>query len=122
MGATVFYRLLGCISLATIAFSVELKVPVWLVCVCCVVRGAFMNAVGGITEAVLNDHISNDHRGKWTIAQNLSASTWSGAAVLGGFLVDSIGYRKAFVVPTLMHFVGTLCLLPIVAIVKADKK
>lgn len=122
MGATVFYRMLAVACLSTVTFSVELGAPDWLICTCCVVRGAFMNAVGGITEAVLMDHTSEAHRGKWQIAQRISDSTWSGAAVVGGFLVDRIGYRKAFVLPTLFHFIGTLCLLPIVATVKADKK
>ena len=82
-----------------------------------------MNAVGGITEAVLVDHTSARHRGKWQVVQRVSDSTWSGAAVVGGWLVDRVGYRDAFVAPLACHVAGTLCLLPLlVGVVKADAK
>ena len=80
-----------------------------------------MNAVGGITEAVLIDHTSERHRGKWQIIQRVSDSTWSGAALVGGFLVDRIGYRRAFIAPFGFHLLGTLVLLPLLRVVRADK-
>lgn len=67
MGTVVVYRALACASLAAVAFSERLHLSTPLVVGCCVVRGAFMNAVGGITEAVLVDHTSARHRGKWQV-------------------------------------------------------
>ena len=78
--------------------------------------------VGGITEAVLIDHTSEKHRGKWQVVQRVSDSTWSGAAVVGGIVIDRFGYRKAFIAPLAFHLLGTLCLVPVIAVVKADER
>ena len=121
MGAVVLYRLLSVVSLAAIAFSAELGLGTPAIATCCLVRGGFMNAVGGITEAVLIDHTSEGHRGKWQIIQRVSDSTWSGAALVGGFLVDRIGYRRAFMAPFGFQLLGTIVLLPLMRVVRADK-
>uniref|UniRef100_A0A7S2BK03 Major facilitator superfamily (MFS) profile domain-containing protein n=1 Tax=Haptolina brevifila TaxID=156173 RepID=A0A7S2BK03_9EUKA len=77
-----------------------------------------MNAIGGMTGAVLNDHVSTANRGKWSIITQLSRSTWSGSALMGGLLVDRIGYRQTLLVPLGCHIAATLVLVPLVRVTK----
>ena len=79
-------------------------------------RGAFMNSVGGLTSSVLNDHVSDANRAKWSTATMASRSCWSGSALLGGWMVDQIGYRTTFLLPLGMHVASMLCLTPLLLV------
>ena len=81
-----------------------------------------MNAIGGLQGAVLNDHITAKNRGKWSILQNLSKTTWSGAAFAGGALVDAIGYERTFLLPLGFHCFAVLVLLPILRAVPPESR
>jgi len=124
IGAAIAYNTLGITNLALICLSGSeaLALPCWAVVTCILLRGAFMNGVGGLTGAVLNDHIAGKNRGKWSVVTQLGMCTWSGSAVLGGALVDRIGYRHTLFVTLGCHTISTCCLLPIVPVTRPDRQ
>ena len=88
--AAIMFRAGGIGGLAVVIFCRQRAVVVSAL----LVRGALMNAIDGLTKAILNEHISEAHRARWNIFSLLSATGWSGSAFAGGALADSIGYRE----------------------------
>ena len=63
--------------------------------------------------------MSDANRAKWSTATMASRSCWSGSALLGGWLVDKIGYRNTFLLPLGMHLASMLCLTPLLRTVRS---
>lgn len=121
IGVVVLFMSTSIGALAVVCFSGDLELPLWAVVAAMLVRGAFANACGGLTGSVLNDHITAENRGKWSIIGQLSRCTWSGSAFAGGVLVDRFSYRRAFLMPLGCHLLATVALLPLLAIVKPNR-
>ena len=102
-------------GLAVVCIPSSYALPLPAVIGAILVRGAFMNSVGGLTGSVLNDHVSDANRAKWSTATMVSRSCWSGSALLGGWMVDRLGYRTSFLLPLGMHVLSMICLLPLLA-------
>ena len=115
IGASVSYMLIANSGFLAICLSGPdlLDLPVWAVVVAILVRGAFMNAIGGMTGSVLNEHITSANRGKWAVVGQIGRCTWSGSAFVGGLLVDRIGYRQTLLVPLGCHVTAMLLLTPL---------
>ncbi|CAK9031220.1 unnamed protein product [Durusdinium trenchii] len=73
----------------------------WLpsVLVVFVIRGAFANAIYPIDRSILMDFVPSNERGRWNAAESVSSMSWSGSAVIGGYLMDAYDYRQTFVTP-----------------------
>ncbi|EOD27753.1 hypothetical protein EMIHUDRAFT_204702 [Emiliania huxleyi CCMP1516] len=122
IGAAFLFMLVANAALALVCLSADLPVPTPAIAIAIGVRGAFMNSIGGITGAVLNDHISSEHRGKWATLQSLSKTTWSGSAFIGGALIDAVGYERTFLWPLAFHTLGMCLLLPILRSVPSEPR
>ena len=51
---------------------------------------------------------SSRHRAKWASLESLNTSTWSGSAVIGGFLADRFGYRHVFLITAALQDLALL--------------
>ena len=58
-----------------------------------VFRTAIMNSSTGIKRSILMDAVPKASRVRWNSLESMTRMTWSGSAVLGGYLVDRFGYR-----------------------------
>ena len=47
------------------------------------------------------------------MVSELANCSWSGAAFVGGVMVDNVGYERSFLVPIGCHSLATICLLPL---------
>ena len=72
-----------------------------------------MSSTGGLVSAILNDYVPKKTRGRWNILDSFKRGAWSGSSVLGGVLVDRIGYEDTFLVTASMQFSATLLLVPL---------
>ena len=54
-----------------------------------VLRGAFQNAIYPIDRSIIMDAVPSDQRGRWNAFESIANMTWSGSAVLGGYLIQS---------------------------------
>ncbi|CAJ1987517.1 Sugar (and other) transporter [Leishmania donovani] len=75
-------------------------------------RNALMNSVFGITRSVIMDCVTKDSRAKWSALESVSLVSWSGSAMIGGYITKQHGYRCTFVATAVLQFVATLLMIP----------
>ncbi|CAE7408382.1 unnamed protein product [Symbiodinium natans] len=87
----------------------------WLpaVLVVFVIRGALANSIYPIDKSILMDFVPSSERGRWNAAESISSMSWSGSAVLGGYLMDAYDYRQTFVITGFIYAVAALMRLPL---------
>eukprot|EP00923_Selenidium_pygospionis_P060337 GHVN01106177.1.p1 GENE.GHVN01106177.1~~GHVN01106177.1.p1 ORF type:complete len:168 (-),score=30.95 GHVN01106177.1:544-1047(-) len=76
-----------------------------------------MNCGFPIDRSIVNDYIPSRHRGKWNAVQSLTGMTWSGSAMLGGFLSDTHDYRYTFIFTAMIYCVALVMYLPLLWLV-----
>ena len=105
-------RMASLVALAAMTYAK----PLWLQIVLFLLRGSFMRCSIGLRRSVLMDHVPKKHRARWNSLEGLTMFTWSGSAVLGGYLIDAYSYRYCFLITAGIYFVGLvveLSLLPL---------
>jgi len=87
----------------------------WLpfVLVVFVIRGALANAIYPIDRSILMDFVPSSERGRWNAAESISSMSWSGSAVIGGYLMDAYDYRQTFVITACIYLVAALMRIPL---------
>ena len=118
---SVLYNLCGVSLLLLMAYWRELELPHALVSVAYVFRTGFMNSTGGLVASILNDHVPKAQRARWNVLDSFKRASWSGSSVLGGVLIERIGYEHMFLVTASMQVLASLLLLPLLRIVRAEK-
>lgn len=87
----------------------------WLpsVLVVFVIRGALANAIYPIDRSILMDFVPSSERGRWNAAESISSMSWSGSAVIGGYLMDAYDYRQTFVITAFIYLVSASLRIPL---------
>ena len=85
------------------------------------VRTWLMNSTVGLTKSVMNDFVSKRNRAKWNSLESLNTFSWSGSAVLGGWLVDGHGYRTTFLYTAFLQGCAAAMLLPLIVLVPVEQ-
>jgi MFS family permease len=107
----VAFKWTGITLMLAMIVSYTRGLPVWTTCMILLFRTAFMNATSALTKSVLMDHVVKEERAKWSALESLNRFSWSGSAVLGGFLVDYRGIVFNFCVTAGLQFIATMPLL-----------
>merc|ERR1712187_367776 len=94
--------------------------PLFLVIFLYIIRGAFANALGPINSAIVLECVPPHLRGRWSAIQSISRFSWSGSAVLGGWLADSHDYRYTFLFTAFIYAAAAALYFPLVFIVPAQ--
>jgi hypothetical protein len=68
------------------------------------------------------DFVPSDQRGRWNSIESISAMTWSGSAVIGGYLMDSHDYRFTFVITGWIYLVACCLRTPLLFLVPKQEK
>jgi len=95
--------------------------PLVLVIFLHIIRGSFMNACSPINSAIIMDCVDSKYRGRWSAIQSLSRVTWSGSAILGGWLADSHDYRYTFLITAIIYSVAAVLYLPLLFLVPREQ-
>ncbi len=69
-----------------------------------------------LRRSILMDHVPKEFRARWNALEGLAVFSWSGSAVLGGYLIDAYDYRTCFFITSFVYFAGLaleLFLLPL---------
>lgn len=114
---SMLFRTLGVVLLVAISY---LKDPV-VVVMLYAIRSCVMNSWQGLTRAVLNDYVSKEHRAKWNSIETVSTAVFSASAMLGGYIIDQIGYRSTFLITAALQMVSTLMYAPLVTLVAKER-
>lgn len=101
-------------------FALYKSQPLFLVILLYIIRGAFANALGPINSAIVLECVDPKLRGRWTALQSISRFSWSGSAVLGGWLADSHDYRYTFLITAFIYAASAVCYSPLLFIVPAQ--
>lgn len=73
-------------------------------------RTWFMNCSSGLTRSILNENISHKNRAKWNAAESVNIFSWSGSAVLGGYIIEKKGYRFTFQITAALQLLSATVL------------
>lgn len=100
--ATILLKASGISLLVIMCFASHVPLIIALF----VVRTSLMNSNQALSRSIIMDFVPKKHRGKWNTIESVNVFSWAGSAVLGGFLVDSIGYRHTFLATAFMQFIS----------------
>lgn len=88
-----------------------------LVVIVFLLRGALQNAIYPIDRSIIMDFVPSDQRGRWNAFESISSMTWSGSAVIGGYLMDEHDYRYAFQITAYIYSIAFCMRLPMMWLV-----
>ena len=86
---------------------------VWTIIFIYLVRTALMNSTKPLTKSILMDFVPKHQRGRWQSLESVNMATWSGSAVLGGYLIDEYGFAGIFCATAVMQACAMIPLLKI---------
>jgi MFS family permease len=87
-----------------------------------ILRGALQNSIYPIDRSIVMDFVPSDQRGRWNAVESLSAITWSGSAVVGGYLMDTHDYRFTFVITGYIYLAACCLRVPLLWMVPRREK
>jgi MFS family permease len=105
-------RIASTVCLVGMAFAQPLHLQVLLF----LMRGGMMRCSQPLRRSVLMDFVKREVRARWNALEGISVFSYSGSAVVGGYLVDQYDYRTCFFITSLVYFAGLsleLLLLPL---------
>mmetsp|Transcript_40856 Transcript_40856/g.108006 ORF Transcript_40856/g.108006 Transcript_40856/m.108006 type:complete len:511 (-) Transcript_40856:72-1604(-) len=102
-------------------FALWLADPLPLVIFLYIIRGSFMNSLGPINSAIVLECVDSKYRGRWSALQSISRFSWSGSAVLGGWIADSHSYRYTFFITGLIYAVAAVLYVPLLLMVPKEQ-
>ena len=89
----------------------------WVVLPIYIIRTATINSIFPLNKSIQMDYATKATRARWTSMGSLSKVSWSGSAVLGGYLIDAYGFQAAFALTAGLQFAGWLVRLPLLWLV-----
>ncbi|TYZ69085.1 hypothetical protein PybrP1_011404 [[Pythium] brassicae (nom. inval.)] len=113
MPIIVWTRIASTVCLLCMAFAQPLHLQVLLF----LLRGGMMRCSQPLRRSVLMDFVRREVRARWNALEGISVFSYSGSAVIGGYLVDAYDYRTCFFITSFVYFAGLsleLCLLPLI--------
>lgn len=102
MPAIVSTRVLALFCLMGIAVAK----PLWLEIVLFQLRGGMMRCSQPLRRSLLMDYVPKNARARWNAFEGISVFSWSGSAVLGGYLIDAYDYRTCFMITSCVYWAG----------------
>jgi MFS family permease len=84
------------------------------------VRTVIMNTTKPLTRSIVMDAVPRGQRGRWQGLESVNAATWSGSAVMGGWLIDKYGFVGVFVATALMQALAMVPLMWVSSLVPPE--
>lgn len=116
--SSMIFSLSGVACLFSLAYLESLP----LVILVFIFRGALQNSIYPIDRSIIMDFVPSDERGRWNSIESISAMTWSGSAVIGGYLMDSHDYRYTFVITAWIYLIACVFRIPLLWLVPKKEK
>ncbi len=112
--ASMIFSIAGTICLFTLGYIESLPLLILVF----ILRGSFQNSIYPIDRSILMDHVPNEQRGRWSAVESIAQMTWSGSAVIGGYLIDSNDYRYTFIITGFIYLASFCLRIPLLWLVK----
>lgn len=101
--------LLGSACTLSLAFIPSLVVAAVVFCI----RAALLNGTTAIQRAFVVSQVPVDQQGRWNGRENVVSFTWTMSAIVGGILIDQLGFRAIFMITGSVYFAASLLWLPV---------
>ncbi|KAJ8601042.1 hypothetical protein CTAYLR_004486 [Chrysophaeum taylorii] len=88
-------------------------VPVYLL------RTWLMNCSTGLTRSLLNENVDSKTRARWNAAESVNFFSWSGSAILGGYMIERRGYGFTFIVTAALQALSAMTLSTLLFVKKS---
>ncbi|OQS05022.1 Major Facilitator Superfamily (MFS) [Thraustotheca clavata] len=91
--------------------------PLWGEIGLFLLRSGFMRCSEPLRTSILMDYVPQSLRGRWNALEGLTQFTYSGSAVVGGYLIERHGYRYCFFITAIIYAIGLsfeLLLVPVI--------
>ena len=99
-----------------------LRLPVPVVCLMYLVRSGAMNGSAAVQRGLLMDVVPKKMRGRWSAMEALTGFTWTGSAVLGGWLINATGsYTWSFFYTAVIYSGALLVFLPLLPLTRGER-
>jgi len=85
---------------------------VWVSCICYMMRFAFLHARDPMLYSMTMDCVPESQRSRWAALNSLRTLSFSGSALIGGFLADKYGYDMSFHVTVISLLACTVFFVP----------
>ena len=105
------FRWIGVGLMFSLIVAYHVGLPIWFVCLLYVLRTGFMNGTKALTRSLLMDSVPKEERGRWSALESVNTLSWSGSAVLGGFLVGALGVVPLFAITACLQICSTIPLI-----------
>ena len=96
--------------LCLVYMALALDSPLWAILIMYMLRWALMNSTVGLSRSLMMDVVPASERARWNAVESLMGASWSGSALLGGFVADKTDYRTSFLI-TLGFFALSVLML-----------
>lgn len=116
--STMLFALTGTGCLFALAYVRSLPIVILVF----ILRGALQNSIYPIDRSIIMDFVPSHQRGRWNSIESLSAMTWSGSAVIGGYLMDSHDYRYTFVITGWIYLGACVLRIPLLFLVPKNER
>ncbi|RQM19652.1 hypothetical protein B5M09_010993 [Aphanomyces astaci] len=73
-----------------------------------------------LRTSLLMDYVPQHLRGRWNALEGLTMFTYSGSAMVGGYLIEHHGYRYCFLITAAIYGIGLLAELLLLPIIRND--
>ncbi|OQR83831.1 Major Facilitator Superfamily (MFS) [Achlya hypogyna] len=93
-------------------------VPLWGEIGLFLLRSGFMRCSEPLRTSILMDYVPQSLRGRWNALEGLTQFTYSGSAVVGGYLIERHGYRYCFFITSIIYAVGMVVELLLVPVIR----
>eukprot|EP00943_MAST-04B_sp_MAST-4B-sp1_P002634 g2634.t1 len=100
-------KTIGTSCLYMLAFFDPRFTEEYLVALIYILRTAIMNGTSGIKRSLLMDCVPKKSRAAWNSFESITRFTWSGSAVLGGYLVEQYSFKFCFLVTAVIYTMST---------------
>jgi len=85
-------------------------------------RGSMMRCSEPIRLSILMDNVPQHLRGRWNALEGLTMFSYSGSAVVGGYLIERHGYRYCFYITAIVYICGLMMEVLLIPIIHNAKK
>ncbi|EQC33405.1 hypothetical protein SDRG_08920 [Saprolegnia diclina VS20] len=96
--------------------------PLWGEIGLFLLRSGFMRCSEPLRTSILMDYVPQSLRGRWNALEGLTQFTYSGSAVVGGYLIERHGYRYCFFITSIIYAIGMVVELLLVPIIRNKPK
>jgi len=77
-----------------------------------------MNNCKPLTKSIIMDFVPKEQRARWMALESVNGATFSGSALVGGYLVDSIGFEGTFLCTAVLQ---ALSLVPLAVLLASNE-